>query len=228
MILRNDSGEPVTPIKQLDEIRIGLRKEEYDYLNIKNICNNFDIVEELTNKLIERENILSILAKNYYTVVNAFEIYEDVRNKFKNIKKMGFDNHEYPKFKIYHSIRKLKAHIIETKFCGDDKYSFLNKLCNDNENNWEWELNDTKWVTLKGWGFDIYTKDDYNNRIKFIFKKQCLQGLVYKYKGDVKKINLPEKYWDKEFFLELMSGGDDLYSVFKEIIISKFSTSSKS
>jgi len=177
------------------------------------------IIEKLTNELTEKEKIISILAKNYNSVTNAFKIYKDANSKFKGIKKINFNNPEYPRYKIYKSIRKLKAHIIETKLCGDDDTSLLNKLCNKDL---EWEINEINYVTLRGWGFYIFKRENTSNKnkIEFKFNKKIFTDCTYKIFKDGKiQIKPFQKYknWDNNVFEQLMQDNIEKTDLFNEI-----------
>lgn len=114
MVLRNDNCDPNIPVYQLDEIRIGLRKEEYDYLNIKNICNNFDIVKEL-----KLGTIFFIISQKHYEYYYSSRIGSKKPILFDDIKKEN---------KLYNILSNLKKEM-----------KYIKSYCLSWESACEWE-----------------------------------------------------------------------------------------
>jgi len=199
-----------------------------------NFINEYlEIVKIFTKYLHERDRLIPILTSNKNTVEIAFEIYKKYYSKFKDVKKLNDDNHEYPQYKIFKLMRILKTHIIKTRFCKkEDQNSFLNILCNDDSlknKNLDWETNGVRRVLQEGWGFYIYKKNDKNNKIEFRFKKKIFQkcSCFYMDGENQKTEDLPKEYfnWYKDVFVEdIMSENYNktgLFEILKNIINSK-------
>jgi len=179
-----------------------------------------ELTEELTREsTVQKEILLPTLAKNADTLATAFEIYDEY------ISDKGNYENNTPEYIVYSSIRKLKAAIIETRFCSDDEKSFLNKLCE--KNGWEWELNEVKWVTLKDWGFYIYKKrgNPSNSKVGFKFNKEIFGSFVYSLCKDDKWLK-EEKFeyfdWHRTVFYDHLMKDEientDLFLEFERVI----------
>ena len=173
-----------------------------------------ELVKQLTKKIVEDEKILPILTQDKETLEIFLEIYNDV------CKKTPVD--DVDKF-ILSRINHLKAYMIKNKFCGENN-SLLQKLCDKEGNGWEWELNGVKWVTQKGWGFNIQKKgaDKSKNRIEFKFNKKTFENCIYSvYKEGVKESGrLSKEYFNwymKNVFFELAGENMENTGLFKEL-----------
>ena len=177
---------------------------------MKYLLNEYlQMVKELTKYNIKKEILPDLLND-----ISLGEVFDSV--------KTSNDLNEESKD---HIIRNIKAYIIETYFCGNDKCSFLNKLCA--ETGCDWEISELKYTTLKDWGFSIFKKEDVNNKIKFIFEREVFENCCCYYKNEkLQTPELPDEYknWHKNVLEQIMNKDTKgLFEVIKEII-NKFIT----
>jgi len=212
LTLLGDSASPNSLSNELKEdeyVKLSYRKDIKNWLNecLKYLqeCNldvekkkkliillndYLTIIKELTYREERKKEIFSKLSNNLETV----EFVLDIKNRSKINEITGYKN------KNRDTIILLKNYLIREKFIKIILDKLLDDLKTTISNDFKLNINDTRRIMQKGWGFQFYKEKwkDYNIKIGFIFCKRHLEDCNFGFrKYDPTDKFIPEEYAHK-------------------------------